>query len=97
MTCVTAPPFRVPVGVAPATLRFAECHSQDMHPVDHKEQHEFAHKKERERETGQEKRHEQVVAQQEKKGWGAPRPLFLIVIGTGVTLAIVLSWIFAFR
>ncbi len=65
--------------------------------MDHKEQHEFAHKKEREREKGQEKHHEQVVSQQEKKGWGTPRPLILIVIGTVVTLAIVLSWIFAFR
>jgi hypothetical protein len=53
---------------------------------------QFEHKKEREREKAQEKQHEKETEIREKKGFGSPRPFWLIVLGIPLVFFIIYLW-----
>jgi hypothetical protein len=52
----------------------------------------FEHRKEREREKAHAKQHEKEVEIREKKGYGVPRPFWLIVFGIPLVLVIIYMW-----
>ncbi len=54
---------------------------------------QFEHEKDRERDKAEKKQHEKETEIQEKKGYGAPKPFWLIVIGVPIVLFIVYLWI----
>jgi hypothetical protein len=56
------------------------------------EKRQFEHRKEREREKAREKQHEKEAEIQERKGYGTPRPLWLILLGIPLVLFIVYMW-----
>ena len=56
------------------------------------EKRQFEHKKERAREKARDKQFEKEGEIQEKKGYGTPRPFWLIVLGIPLVLFIVYLW-----
>jgi hypothetical protein len=53
---------------------------------------QFEHRKEREREKAHEKQQEKEAEFRDKKGFGTPRPLWLIVLGIPLVLLIIYVW-----
>jgi hypothetical protein len=60
--------------------------------MDHKEQHEFHHKKEREHE----KHREQEAEREEAKRLRVIHPAWFVVLGIALILSVVLLWTFLF-
>jgi hypothetical protein len=56
------------------------------------EKRQSEHRKGREREKAQEKQHEKEAEIQDKKGYGTPRPFWLILLGIPLVLFIVYVW-----
>ncbi len=61
--------------------------------MNHLEQKKMHHDKERERDNAQKKQRQKEGEIEEQKGWvRTPRPFWLMVVGLGLTLVIVVGW-----